>query len=70
MSLPYDIARCAGVDERLCAACRRTEPGHPSMQVHVVAAFANGQCHNFIEPDRKFTVEVLDAILAKRKEQG
>lgn len=27
MSLPYDIARCAGTGHWLCGVCRRTEPG-------------------------------------------
>ena len=46
MSLPFDIARCAGVgfeDEggdgwiwrEGCEDCRRREPGHPERQAHM-----------------------------------
>jgi len=47
MTLPFDVARCAGVgfpDESVpggidwregCEDCRRREPGHPERQVHM-----------------------------------
>jgi hypothetical protein len=66
MTLPFDVARCAGryaeaksrplttaVGHVDCVRClRRTEPWHPTYQVHMEPpAFVDGQCPERIEPD-------------------
>jgi hypothetical protein len=49
MTLPYDIARCSGLsDVALCDTCRRREPGHPTQQWYMAAAYEDGECPGFI----------------------
>jgi hypothetical protein len=49
-TLPYDIARCAGVGKDACTYCRRREPGREEYQVCISPAWDGGHCPNMI-PD-------------------
>lgn len=55
MTLPYDIARCAGTTHPTCQCCRRREQGRPEWQVYVATAIdvTTGYCVNFIEVEEK-----------------
>lgn len=58
MSLPYDIARCKGDNQKPCADClRRTSPGRATWQVYTIPLVKNDECENYISPtferDRK-----------------
>jgi hypothetical protein len=47
MTLPFDIARCAGTTAPLCQQCRRREPGD-KYQWHVGAEIVGSSCRNYI----------------------
>jgi hypothetical protein len=38
VTLPYDIARCRGLDLPLCQDCRRREPGREHWQTYISPA--------------------------------
>ncbi len=48
MTLPYDIARCKGMNAPLCRRCLRTEPGNPTRQLMIPPALTIDGCINFI----------------------
>ena len=52
MNLPFDIARCSGVRDPLCATCRRKEPGS-ERQVYIAPAWTEQGCPNHIADANK-----------------
>ena len=62
MSLPYDIARCAGTVHELCSICRRREPGSPYWQVQIGPAidYKSGSCPNRISSNLRKPSELGD----------
>lgn len=55
MTLPYDVARCAGQGLATCPSCRRQEPGDPQRQVFNVPRLEYGACIDYIPQERKDT---------------
>ena len=57
MILPYDIARCKGIDgHEQCSDCRRKEPGDKLRQVFIVpqvnVQVFKSDCWEYIEPEQ------------------
>jgi hypothetical protein len=51
MTLPYDIARCAGTTAPICRGCRRKERGSPHRQSFIAPAVQpDGTCAHKINP--------------------
>lgn len=51
MGLPYDYARCLGIDNDLCAKCMRNTPGRPEgWQVYISAKIIKNECPDYIDP--------------------
>lgn len=48
MTLPYDMARCNGMNAPLCHRCRRRKPGNPSSQSIILPVLTLNGCENFI----------------------
>ena len=43
--LPFDVARCVGVDgQDVCVFCRRKEAGDPMRQLYIFPQAKNGEC--------------------------
>lgn len=51
MTLPFDIARCAGTTAPICEFCRRKEPGRPEWQAVIAPACVWNSCPNHIPHD-------------------
>ena len=66
MTLPYDVARCPGLHNKLCDTCRRREPGSPDRQVYIGPRWGKVECVNYtpqqedpLEWSRKHGIEEL-----------
>jgi hypothetical protein len=72
MTLPYDIARCAGKNAPLCQRCRSREPGNPTCQSIILPALTIDGCGNFIGHaflDTKITASGLMDDVIKKEEK-
>lgn len=49
--LPFDTARCIGIDSDLCQICRRREPGHPTRQTFINPMINDWGCPGYIDRD-------------------